>query len=96
MNIDKMMRYGFGLLALLFSGYVLLTALGRDTGSLFQWITVVFTQVGIAVGLFYKQSRTEAKVDRIQEQTNGHMTKLIDAATGGQTSGVSSGTPSGE
>lgn len=78
---EKLVRYGLGLVALFFSGYVLLTALGRDASQIVGWITLFAGQGLTALAVLRKQHVTEGKVDAVVAQTNGAMTTLLAAKT---------------
>jgi len=97
MTNKEIVRYAFGLVALIFVGYVVLTALGKDTIQLFAWFTVLLSSIFGTASAWYKASSVETKVDRVntvmngvEQKVNGQMTTLIDAATGGNKSGANS------
>lgn len=85
--MKTLVGYVTGIIALLIIGYVVLAALGKPTNELLSFLFVILGQAAGAVALLVKQNTTDqkvdnvtAKVDKVAEQTNGHLTTLINAA----------------
>lgn len=80
MPSKELIRYGFALAALVFTGYVVLDALGRDTTQLFTWITGAASTI-ISGFVLLKQNVHGKTIDEVSKQVNGRMTQLIEKKT---------------
>jgi hypothetical protein len=54
--------------------------LGRDPGQIIYFMSPLFGIAFPSIFVVRRVGQVETKVDEIREQTNGHMTRILDAA----------------
>lgn len=78
--MDKFKTIAFVIVAafavILVSGFIVLEVTGRPTSTFLLFGTTVLGNLAVFGGLGYAQSKQGEKLDRIQGQTNGTLSKL--------------------